>query len=355
EAAGASVHCISADVAEEAAMRAALAAYEAEARPPVRAVVHAAGRVDSVLAHELTSERFDAVMAPKLAGARVLDRLFPDLDLFVAFSSIATVFRPTGMANYAAANAALEGLVASRLARGQTALAIAWGVWPGVGMHRDLGDWGEGDLERRGILPLEPDGAEALFGWLCRQGSSAAVLRIDGDLFAARQRHRTDPLFAEIIAEGAGGASDTAAALANAAGPEERRAILEQAVRASLGAVLKMAPAEVDAEKPLGAMGLNSLMAMELRNRLERALDRPLPATLAWNHPTLRALIAYLDREAAASAEPPATAPQAVPGPAPSASPEAVDPLALDDLLDGLSEQSDADLVAALRAGGGRT
>ena len=79
-----------------------------------------------------------------------------------------------------------------------------------------------------------------------------------------------------------------------AAGLAERRQLLDGVVRDAVGAVLKITPSRLDPRKALGTMGLNSLMAMELRNRLEVALGRPLSATLAWNYPTVEALVAHL-------------------------------------------------------------
>ncbi|TXC66108.1 hypothetical protein FSC37_09695 [Piscinibacter aquaticus] len=92
----------------------------------------------------------------------------------------------------------------------------------------------------------------------------------------------------------------------------ERRALLEPAVRDAVGSVLKLAPARIDSRKALGAMGLNSLMAMELRNRLEVLLEQPLSATIAWNYPSVDALVGYLSglgsAGVAAAAEPAAAA-----------------------------------------------
>ena len=79
-----------------------------------------------------------------------------------------------------------------------------------------------------------------------------------------------------------------------AAGPVERRQILESITRSAVGHVLKIAPSRLDGRKSLGNMGLNSLMAIELRNRLETALGRPLSATLAWNYPTIEAIVGFL-------------------------------------------------------------
>ena len=98
----------------------------------------------------------------------------------------------------------------------------------------------------------------------------------------------------------AGLAPDLAAPLAQA-DPAKRRQILESMVRDAVTHVLKISPSRLDPRKALGEMGLNSLMAMELRNRLETALGRSLSATLAWNYPTVDALVQHLARRRATS------------------------------------------------------
>ena len=89
------------------------------------------------------------------------------------------------------------------------------------------------------------------------------------------------------------------------AAPAERRQILDRVVRMVIGSVLKVAPSRRDPRKAMGAMGLNSLMAMEMRNRLEAELQRPLSATLAWNYPTIETLVAHLAGSEPASADGP--------------------------------------------------
>jgi myxalamid-type polyketide synthase MxaE and MxaD len=112
------------------------------------------------------------------------------------------------------------------------------------------------------------------------------------------------PLYREVMsAVATGDAPADGAALAarlNAANEPERRKLLEGIVRATLAKVLKLAPDRIEPRRTFGAMGLGSLDAMELRNRLEEALGRSLSATLAWNYPTVDALVAHLGGDASA-------------------------------------------------------
>jgi myxalamid-type polyketide synthase MxaE and MxaD len=145
------------------------------------------------------------------------------------------------------------------------------------------------------------------------------VLPMDWAVFAQARAGRSEAVYRDML--GAVPAAPVATTglgeqLATAT-PAERRRLLEPMVKDAVGAVLRIAPARLDPRKALGSMGLNSLMAMELRNRLEAATGRSLSATLAWNYPTVEALAAHLAGGDAATAPAPAaptpTPPQAVP------------------------------------------
>jgi phthiocerol/phenolphthiocerol synthesis type-I polyketide synthase B len=297
ETSGVAVHVASLDVSDEAQLRAFLERYVNEGWPPIRGVVHAAGELRNQLAGEMTPAVFDAVVRPKVEGARLLDRLLPDVDLFVLFSSTGAFLAQPGQANYAAANAGLDAVAHDRRARGLSAHSIGWGVWENTGLVKgDAGERNVSGMARQGIGAFAPAQGAALFAWLCtRSTASVAVLPIEWSVFARSRSGRRGELFSDI--QGASAAdvstSDVATTLLGA-DSQRRRQILHGVVRQTVGRVLKIAPAQLDARKALGAMGLNSLMAMELHNRLETAVGRPLPATLAWNHPTVDALVEYL-------------------------------------------------------------
>ena len=110
EALGVAVHIAAVDVSDETQLSAFLDSYKSEGWPPIRGVFHAAGTLNDQLASSLSKGDFEAVLGPKLRGAQHLDRLLPDLDLFVMVSSISAVIAQPGQANYAAANAGLDAL-----------------------------------------------------------------------------------------------------------------------------------------------------------------------------------------------------------------------------------------------------
>ena len=343
EASGVSVHAAAVDVGDEGQVRAFLERYAAEAWPPIRGVFHAAGALENHLAGAMSPAAFDAVFRPKLRGAEILDRLLPDLDLFVLFSSTGAFLAQPGQANYAAANAGLDALAHDRRARGLPALSIGWGVWTGTGLVKgEAGTRNVALMAQQGVHGFPPDRAVALLGWLTgRAETSVAVLPLDLPAFRAARRGREPRLFRNLLA-GAGAGGAEAPALAGrlaGAGPEEQRRFVETAVKDSVSRVLKIAPSRIDPRKALGAMGLNSLMAMELRNRLEAALGRPLSATLAWNYPTVAALVDHLAGAGGAAA----------PAPAPAAAPQDAPPPS--EHLSRIADLSDEEAAVALRAG----
>jgi myxalamid-type polyketide synthase MxaE and MxaD len=289
---GVAIHLATVDVSDESALHAFLDRYNAEAWPPIRGVIHSAGAVDDCLVHSISQARFDALLGPKLRGAQHLDRLLPHLDLFALMSSMATFLPHSGQANYAAANAGLDALALNRRARGVPATSIGWGVWEDTGLIKDIsGEQKTEILRRPGISVIPAARGADLFALLCQSGETvAAVLPIDWAEFRKARGARNYPIFSENMA--AADAARTGARAANRlslAGDD-----MDLTVRKAVGAVLKIPPSRLDARKPLGAMGLTSLMAIELRNMLEGALTRPLSATLAWNHPTIEALVNFL-------------------------------------------------------------
>ena len=336
EAAGASVHLLVADVADPVELERVLHQYEAEAWPPICGVLHAAGVLETGLATRTDRASFERVYATKVDCAQTLDRLLPAVERFVMISSISAALGIPGMASYAAANAALDALAHDRRCRGLHGLSIQSGAWIDTGMHSGASaDSNLRQLQDMGIQGFDAPQGVALFNALAgRPQASITVLPVDWRVFRAARRGRDLQLIGtlgqqelEVDADG------MAERLAQAASPLERRRLMEPVVREAIGRVLKLAPARIDARKPLGAMGLNSLMAMELRNRLEAVLARPLSATLAWNYPTLDALAEFLCGDAA-----PSGAVRPAPTPAPAVP-----------VLADVAELSDQDAAQLLR------
>jgi acyl carrier protein len=286
-------------------------------------------------------------MRPKVIGSWLLHQHLRDqpLDFFVLFSSVGALLGQPGQGNYAAANAFLDALAQYRRSQGLPALSINWGAWHGLGFAitpggrrviQHLADQGIGGLSvEQGLSVLEL--------LLHAKTAQAAVLPIDWPLFRAAG---TQLALLTDLAKGqkieTARAAQSVRDMLMALNAEERRAFMEDHLRLILAHILRLAPARIQAQTPLGALGLDSLVAVEFRNRLEISLDLRLSATLAWNYPTVRDLATHLLGKLDLLGEP-AASPSHVDEPARSAAaPDAR-------VIDQVQALSDEEALRALR------
>ncbi|MEV7358834.1 SDR family NAD(P)-dependent oxidoreductase [Kitasatospora sp. NPDC091276] len=290
------------DVADEAAVTGLFARHD------VRAVVHTAGVLDDGTIGSLTPERVGAVLRPKADAAWNLHRAAEGLDLtaFVLFSSAAGTLGNPGQGNYAAANAFLDALARHRRSLGLPAVSLAWGPWTGAGgMTGALTDAEAERLAQTGIPPLTPELGLALFD-ATTVGAEPAVLPLRLDSAVLRKRGEIPPLLRGLVRVpvrrgsvagadgGAGGGAEFVRRLSELPGAERREALLE-AVRRQVAAVLGHTEASgVDPQRAFQDLGLDSLTAVELRNRLGGLVRLRLPATLVFDHPTVAELADHL-------------------------------------------------------------
>ena len=304
---GASVTVVACDVSERGQVKRLLQRIDGE--HPLSAVVHAAGVLDDGLLDGLTPERLRSVWAPKVAGAWHLHELTEGLDLraFVLFSSVAGTLGGAGQAAYAAANATLDALASHRRAQGLSATSLAWGPWAQAGMSRRLSERDRERMARAGIRALAPEqGLELLDAALELDRATLLPVGLDiGALRTAAREQRMPRLLSELVsapsarrAGPARGRGSLARRLAALAEDERERAVLEL-VREHAAAVLGHASARaVASEQAFKDLGLDSLAAVELRNRLAAECDLRLAATLVFDHPTPVALARFLVDEA---------------------------------------------------------
>jgi aryl carrier-like protein len=302
---GARVTVAAADVADRAQVVSLLDGVDPEF--PLSAVVHAAGVLDDGVTAALTPERVRAVLRPKVDGAWHLHELTRDLDLsaFVLFSSAAATFGGAGQGSYAAANAYLDALASFRRAAGLPAVALAWGLWAeSSGMTGHLGDREQDRLVRAGLRPLSSEQGLALLDAASRI-DVAELVPAALDLAALRDRAEPvrAPLFKNLVrpvvrraaARAAVATLPFIARLAGRSGADRKETLVEL-VREQVAAVLGHAgAAAVPPTRGLLELGLDSLTALELRNRLNAATELRFPATLVFDHPTAEAIAAHLD------------------------------------------------------------
>jgi NADPH:quinone reductase-like Zn-dependent oxidoreductase/acyl carrier protein len=303
EAMGTYITVAQVDVAEAQAV-AQLIAHIQESDSPLRGVIHAAGVLDDALTVNMNTEKFQHATRPKINGAWNLHKATLDcpLDFFVMFSSVASVLGTAGQGNYAAGNAFMDALAASRRTQGLPALSINWGPWSEVGLAAAQANRGE-RLASRGLNSLSPEDGMRIFEQVIQSDSPQLIAMA----FDAVQWAQTYPaaaqasLLAELISQPDDGAATTTSSnddlrtLLLAAEPgKTRRNLLETHVRQQVAQVLGLAVNRIDVHKPLRNMGIDSLMTLELRNRLESGTGLKLPATLIFNYPTVTALTGNL-------------------------------------------------------------
>ena len=268
----------------------------ADAMPPLRGIVHAAGLLDDGVLLQQDWPRFERVLRPKVDGAWNLHALTQDLplDFFVCFSSMVSLFGAPAQGNYAAANAFMDSLAHARRAQGLPGLSINWCPWKEVGMAAGMDERDRHRMANRGVEPLAPaDALDALGRLLATQTAQVGVLHIDWPAFLNGLSSTT--YYSHLVAADA---TPTASALLQqlgAAAPDERPRLLATHLRAEVARVLEFDnPQTVEMTQPLFDLGIDSLMAVELRNRLQSALALALSATLLFDYPTLEALVPQL-------------------------------------------------------------
>ena len=274
---------------------------------PLTGVFHLAGVLDDGIVPALTGERLERVLRPKVDGACHLHELTADQDLaaFVLFSSVAGL-GGAGQANYAAANVFLDALAAERRHRGLAGQSLMWGFWEprGAGMTAHLGRAELMRMRRQGVQPLSLElGLELLDAALSLPDAVLIPLRLDVGVMQRQLGGEDVPaLYRGLLRSGLKRASAASAdtnalraRLAALASEGERLQALVELAQEDIAAVLALPGASsVPADVPLKELGLDSLMAVELRNRLSGRVGTKLPTTVAFDYPTARAMAQLL-------------------------------------------------------------
>lgn len=297
---GAQVLVVQADVALAADVTQMLATIEATC-PPLRGIIHAAGVLDDGVLRQQTAERFSKVLAPKVNGAWHLHNQTKELplDFFVCFSSVASLLGSPGQGNYAAGNAFMDALVHHRRALGMPAQSINWGPWAEAGMAAN--DLVLSRLANLGLGALTPhDGIQIFTNLLQTNGAQAAqigVVPIDWPKLYKNFPGAQAPFF-RLLTQELETEQESHLAQLSLLSEEERHAHLILFLRTQLAQVLGFkSPEKIMLRQRLFDLGLDSLMAMELKNRLERSLELAVPPTLMFDYPTVEALVTYLSQQ----------------------------------------------------------
>jgi len=297
EEAGCRVHVLAADAGDREALAAALAQL-AEDAPPLRGLVHSAMVLEDDLLENQDRERFHRVMAPKLVAARNLDDLTRELplDFFVLYSSATTAFGNPGQANYVAANIYLEALAEARRRDGLPALAIGWGAIADAGVLTRDEELRELLQDRGGDGGLTAaDALAALERALGAGIVAASATRMDWGRLARLLDLGSFPRLAGFLRRTLGAAGEQerdGSFLAGLEGLDEaaRGAAVMDLVQGYISEILQWPLERIDVDQPTLELGLDSLMAVELRALLERDLEITLTPALLGQANTIRQL-----------------------------------------------------------------
>ena len=321
---GVSVRVELADVSDAVAVNEMLARMDREL-PPLGGVIHSVGVLSDGALGNQSWERFEQVLWPKVLGAWQLHRATAsrDLDLFVLFSSRVGVMGNPGQANHAAANAFLDQLAAHRRALGLPGQAIAWGAWSDIGEAAEQKERIERQRAALGGRWFTPQqGLRAMEGLVRQDVTNSVVMSMDWEVFREAVEERP-PLLEELLAatdearEDSPALADDLISRLQATPAAEREGLLSSFVQQELQAVLRL-PNLPAPTIGFFDLGMDSLMAVELRNRLNRALADAYVAsnTVVFDYPSVAALAGHLAAELVEVGAAPIPQAQAEPEPA---------------------------------------
>ncbi len=319
---GAAVQVELADVTDAAALDAMLARMDADL-PPLAGVIHSVGVLSDATIGNQSWETFETVLWPKMLGAWHLHRATAgrDLDMFVLFSSVAGVLGNPGQANHAAANAFLDQLAAHRQALGLPGQAIAWGAWSEIGEAEEQRERMTRRSVTGGIEWITPQQGLRAFDRLVREDATTGVVVARDWVAFGESLETRPPLLEDLLSDGADDGTDDASAddlLARLreAPAATREEVLASFLQGEVKAVLRL-PTTPAPAVGFFDLGMDSLMAVELRNRLNRAFGGVYTAsnTVVFDYPDIAALAAHLTGELGDIVGADAPAPQPAPAP----------------------------------------
>ena len=302
ESKGCLVKCAIADIGDEKSVNALFDVISVESKP-LAGIIHGAGVLNDGFLMNQDMASFEKVMAPKLAGAWNLHTATQQmsLDFFVLFSSLSSLLGAPGQSNYAAANGFLDGLASLRRQQGLAATAINWGPWAEVGMAANASV--EANAKASGVNYILPTEGLAWFEQVLEQQPvQRGLIDVDWAQLANNMQGQLPRFISELDVKSSVAVDENLHKMAKqfredlAVAPiDERTPFLIDKICEQIKLVMGLEEDEaIDPNQPLQELGLDSLMAVELRNILCALIDKQLPATLMFKYPTVASLSGFL-------------------------------------------------------------
>jgi acyl carrier protein len=302
--AGARVVTLRADVSRQADMARVFATI-AEEMPPLRGVIHAAGVAENpVPVLDTRRETFERMFAPKVSGTCNLYALTKDkkLDFFILYSSASAMIGLVGQGSYAGANAFMDAMAVWGTQRGSNCMSIQWGAFSATGMVHDEA---RKRLAGAGMDAMTPeDGLMAVSRLLEHPKSNVAVMAFSFGQLPRLFPHIAQSQYFRELLPNRDDSPSTAIASSSvemgilqelaSAPADQKYELLESHLLRRIGEILRLDPSRIDRLAPFSSLGMDSLMSLELRNRLQPDLNLTLSATMLFAYPTPAALIAHI-------------------------------------------------------------
>ena len=295
---GITVNALQADVTNADDVRKVLATIE-KGMLPLAGIIHSAGVLEDGTIAQQTAEKFQKVLSPKVKGAWNLHQLTAhiELEFFVCFSSIASIVGWAGQSNYAAANAFMDGLAFHRKALGKSTLTINWGPWGGAGMAANLDDRELQRMTDAGMTPLESaNGLAAMATLLEYRVPQSGVFDLNWSLiFKQYTNPSKKTVFKDFVSDLETTTSVNFMDELMAVSADKHAPLLLKQIGQVMAEVLGIEDsAGIDKHVSVFEYGLNSLMSMDFRNKLQAILQLKLPSTLVLKYPTIDAMTKYI-------------------------------------------------------------